>query len=57
MRTCILFDDQPKTEIIKINDKIKNDYCEEKYINLIRIRYDEISEIPNILKKTISAYK
>jgi hypothetical protein len=26
-------------ERLKINDKIKSDYCEENYIDLIRIRY------------------
>lgn len=34
---------------IKQRDRIKNDYCEEKYINLIRIRYDEISTLDKIL--------
>ena len=36
-------------ESLKINDKIKNDYCEDNYINLIRIRYDQIDNIYQIL--------
>jgi len=34
---------------LKINDKIKQDYCEDNYINLIRIRYDQIDDIYQIL--------
>lgn len=60
-RTCIEFDGkqhyQPMEffggikayESLKINDKIKNDYCEDNYINLIRIRYDQIEDIYQIL--------
>ncbi len=40
-------------EQLKINDKIKNDYCEENYINLIRIRYDQINKIEEILKSNL----
>ena len=40
-------------EQLKINDKIKNDYCEENYINLIRIRYDQIDKIEEILKNNL----
>jgi hypothetical protein len=36
-------------ERLKINDKIKNDYCEINYINLIRIRYDQYDNIYSIL--------
>jgi AMMECR1 domain-containing protein len=36
-------------ERLKINDKIKSDYCEENYIDLIRIRYDQIDRIFEIL--------
>ncbi len=36
-------------EATKINDKIKSDYCEENFINLVRIKYDEIDDIWNIL--------
>jgi very-short-patch-repair endonuclease len=36
-------------ERLKINDKIKNDYCEDNYINLVRIRYDQIDDIYQIL--------
>lgn len=34
---------------LKINDKIKNDYCEDNYIDLIRIRYDDVDNIHQIL--------
>ena len=33
----------------KINDKIKEDYCEENYLNLIRIKYDQINKIDDVL--------
>lgn len=36
-------------ERLKINDKIKNEYCEDNYINLIRIKYDQIDDIYKIL--------
>jgi hypothetical protein len=36
------------------NDQIKNEYCENKRIKLIRIRYDE--NIEKILKKELSLY-
>lgn len=60
-RTCIEFDGeqhflplsffggQVAFDKLKINDKIKNDYCEDNYINLIRIRYDQIEDIYQIL--------
>lgn len=44
----------PTYETLKINDKIKEDYCEENYINLIRIRYDQIDQITKILKENLS---
>ena len=43
------FGGQEAYESLKINDKIKSDYCEENYINLIRIRYDQIDHIHEIL--------
>ena len=43
-------------EKLKTNDKIKNDYCEDNYINLIRIKYDE-DNIESILKGTIMAHR
>jgi len=64
-RTCIEFDGiqhfQPiehfggikAYEQLKQNDKIKNDYCEENYINLIRIRYDQIDKIEEILRRNL----
>jgi hypothetical protein len=39
-------------ESLKVNDKIKNDYCEDNYIDLIRIRYDQIDRISDILKES-----
>lgn len=68
MRTCVEFDDkqhyQPVEhfgglkayESLKINDKIKNDYCEENYINLIRIRYDQIDQINDILWNNLKTF-
>lgn len=67
-RTCIEFDGiqhfQPVSyfggieafEKLKTNDKIKNDYCEENYINIIRIRYDQIDDIYNILYSNLKNY-
>lgn len=61
IRTCIEFDGiqhyEPVEyfgglkayESLKINDKIKSDYCEDNYISLIRIRYDQIEDIYRIL--------
>lgn len=40
-------------ELLKQNDKIKEIYCEENYINLIIIRYDQINIIEDILEKNI----
>lgn len=65
IRTCIEFDGiqhyQPVSyfggvesyEKLKINDKIKNDYCEDNYISLIRIRYDQIDNINKILEDNL----
>jgi len=67
-RTAIEFDGiqhfQPVThfggvesfERLKINDKIKEDYCEENYINLIRIRYDQIDDIYKILWDNLKVF-
>jgi len=55
IRTCIEFDDDRhfnpniSYESIKNNDRIKNNYCDQEYINLIRIRYDQFDDIYNIL--------
>jgi len=66
IRTCIEFDGQQhfqpmeplgglKTyEHLKINDKLKSEYCEDEYINLIRIRYDQIDDIYQILWDNLS---
>lgn len=34
-------------------DKIKDDYCKENNINLLRIKYTEINNISQILEKKI----
>ena len=61
IRTCIEFDGeqhflplsffggQVALDRLRINDKIKSDYCEDNYISLIRIRYDQIDDIYRIL--------
>jgi very-short-patch-repair endonuclease len=41
-------------EKLKKNDKIKNDYCEDNYINLIRIKYSEIDNIKKLLEPFLS---
>jgi very-short-patch-repair endonuclease len=60
IRTCIEFDGIQHFQIIKefgedlfnknkINDKIKDDYCEDNFINLIRIGYHQVDDIYRIL--------
>jgi very-short-patch-repair endonuclease len=68
MRTVIEFDGiqhfQPVSyfggietyEKLKVNDKIKNDYCEENYIDIIRIRYDQIDDIYQILWNSLKVH-
>ena len=68
VRICIEFDGKQHYEPmsffggvesfdkIKINDKIKNDYCEENYINLIRIKYDQIDNIFQFLWENLRMY-
>jgi very-short-patch-repair endonuclease len=68
MRTAIEFDGiqhfQPLQifggteafEKLKINDRIKEDYCEDNYINLIRIRYDQIDDIYRILWENLKTF-
>jgi len=38
---------------LKVNDKIKSDYCEDNYIDLIRIRYNQIDSINDILNECL----
>lgn len=40
-------------KLTRLRDKMKNDYCKKKKINLIRIHYTQINEIEEILNKTI----
>ena len=68
MRICIEFDGRQHYEpmeffgglkayeILKVNDKIKNDYCEDNYINLIRIRYDEFDSLHQILWENLKTF-
>ena len=50
-RLCIEFIEI--CESLKVNDKIKNDYCEENFIDLIRIRYNQIDRIYDILNESL----
>lgn len=68
MRTCIEFNGihhfQPfeyfggsKTlDILKQNDKIKSDYCEDNFLNLIRIKYDQINIVDEILWENLKSF-
>ena len=38
-------------ERLQINDNIKNEYCEDNYIDLVRIKYDSIDNIESILDR------
>lgn len=51
-----IFGGKEAYERLKINDKIKNSYCEDNYINLIRIRYDQIEDIYQILWDNLKNY-
>jgi hypothetical protein len=68
IRTCIEFDGlyhfEPVDSLgglktykkMKLNDKIKDEYCEENYINLIRIKYDQIDNIFQFLWENLKMY-
>jgi hypothetical protein len=63
LRLCIEFDGKQHYEPmslfggieafegLKINDNIKNEYCEDNYIDLVRIKYDQLDNIESYLKK------
>lgn len=63
LRLCIEFDGkqhyEPMSlfggieafEVLKINDNIKNEYCEDNYIDLVRIKYDQLDNIESYLKE------
>lgn len=65
LRMCIEYDGIQHFEVVnffggeesflkrKKNDEIKNNYCEDNYINLIRIKYDKIDKIEKILSKNL----
>lgn len=40
-------------EKLRINDNIKNDYCEDNFIDLIRIKYNQMDDIVDILNKAL----
>lgn len=46
----------PAYESLKINDRIKSDYCEENFIDLIRIRYDQFDDIYKILWDNLGSH-
>jgi hypothetical protein len=52
MRVCIEFDHREHPSIL-MNDIIKNEYCEDNYINLLRVGDDEIDDIYSILWSTL----
>jgi len=62
MRVCIEFDGSQHTKLVdvyenlKINDKIKNDYCEDHFINMIRIRHNQVDKISQILFDYLKIY-
>lgn len=43
-------------ELIKNEDRLKEEYCEENFINLIVIKYDQIDDIYQILWDSLSNY-
>lgn len=47
------FGGEKSFERIKINDSIKNNFCHENQIELIRINYKEVKNIENILRERI----
>ena len=52
-------EDENGTEFQRIqkNDKIKNQYCKDNNINLLRIPYTQINKIKPILNKTFNDYR
>lgn len=68
-RTCIEFDGKQHYEPadflggieafekLKTNDRIKDDYCEDNFINIIRIRYDQMDKIDSILNESFQIKK
>lgn len=69
MRTCIEFDGKQHYEPVEhfggldsfkklqINDRIKNEYCEDNYIDLIRIKYKNINNIDEYLDEALKNKK
>lgn len=40
-------------KVRKIRDQIKNDYCKNNNINLLRIKYDQFNKIDDILTEKL----
>ena len=38
-------------EKLQINDRIKSDYCEDNYIDLVRVKYTQLDNIDDYLKE------
>ena len=60
---CIEFDGQQhyqnkygldSLKVTQYHDKIKNDYCKDNNIKLLRIKYTEFNNIENILIKELN---
>ena len=49
-----IFGGDKKYEITKFNDNIKDKYCNDNNINLVRISYKEIGKIKNIIEVIIN---
>ena len=49
-----IFGGDKKYEITKFNDNIKDKYCNDNNINLVRISYKEIGKIKNIIETIIN---
>ena len=47
------FGGEERFKIYKLHDEIKNTYCEQKQIKLIRIPYWDFNEIENILNSQL----
>lgn len=54
-RVCVelISDDELKNEIVYNNYKTKEDYCEENMIGLIKIKYDQVENISDILMNSL----
>ena len=44
-------------EKLQINDRIKSDYCEDNYIDLVRVKYTQLDNIEDYLKEVFKFKK